>query len=61
MVVPTKYSKVNPLLLPLLADLQTCGSQNEEYIVPTNSKVIDGERMIRTMKVKKTNIASPVE
>jgi hypothetical protein len=60
MVVPAKYSKVNPLLLPLLADLHICGSQKEEYIVPTKNSVMDGERMTRTIKVKKINKANPV-
>lgn len=50
---------LSPLLLPLLADLTICGIQKNEYIDPTNRRVMDGDTITRTMKERKMNIVSP--
>ncbi len=58
-VVPMTYSLVNPLDLPRLTDLTICGNQIPEYVTATNMRDSVGDRITRTMKVKKINIVSP--
>lgn len=58
-LVPITYSFRNPLLLPLRADLMICGNHIKEYV--TDTKTIDkvGDRITRTMKVKKMKSVTP--
>ena len=58
-VVPRRYSIVRPLLLPLRADLTICGIQKNEYMLPTNSSVIEGDTITRTIKDRNINMVSP--
>jgi hypothetical protein len=58
-VVPIRYSIVRPLLLTLRADLAICGIQKNEYILPMNNSVIEGDTITRTMKDRNINMVSP--
>jgi hypothetical protein len=58
-VMPMIYSFRNPLLLPLRADLIICGSHTKEYVTHTNTIDKVGDRMTRTIKVKKMKSVTP--
>jgi hypothetical protein len=53
------YSLASPLVLPLRTDLTICGSHINEYETATNIIERVGERMTRTMNVRKTNNITP--
>lgn len=54
-VTPMIYSLLSPLVLPLLAERTIWGSQIMEYVAAT--KIIErvGDRITRTIRVRKTN------
>jgi hypothetical protein len=60
-VVPTRYSPLNPLPRPLLALLQICGTQKNEYMHPTKNSVTGGDRMIRITSDRQTNSVNPIK
>lgn len=59
-VDPITYSAVKPLLLPRRTDLTICGSQIEEYVMAMKMMVSSGDRMTRTIKVKKTTMMTTI-
>lgn len=59
-VDPITYSVVSPLLLPRRTDLTICGSQMKEYVIAMKMMVSSGDRITRTIKVKKMTIITTI-
>jgi hypothetical protein len=53
------YSMVSPLDLPRRADLTICGSHIIEYVAATNINERTGDKMTRTMSVRKMKSVTP--